>query len=193
MDAHPLLDGRNTNLAETAYTPLQAAPDAAPVRLIVRPVKPTPGYQLARFVNYSYHGLIPDREGGTLELEADHRRHAGRPCIFRNPGLGQRSSAAPSPGCKRFHPRPNGARLRLTRQPTQRPSTLAPARSASVPCCVLYHQPVPRDDCIPPSTPKVATAGRSRPTALLGRRSDHRARSPQPLRCRITLIRWIRA
>ena len=42
----------------------------------VRRVKPTPGSQLALFVNYSYHGFITDRDGTTLELEADHRRHA---------------------------------------------------------------------------------------------------------------------
>ena len=51
-------------------------PDAAPVRLIVRRVKPTPGSQLALFASYSYHGFITDRDGETLELEADHRRHA---------------------------------------------------------------------------------------------------------------------
>ena len=46
------------------------------MRLIVRRVKPTPGSQLALFTNYSYHGFITDREGDTLQLEADHRRHA---------------------------------------------------------------------------------------------------------------------
>ena len=39
-------------------------------------MKPTHGSQLALFVNYSYHGCITDREGDTLDLEADHRRHA---------------------------------------------------------------------------------------------------------------------
>ena len=58
------------------YTPFQTKPDAAPVRLIVRRVKPTPGSQLALFARYSYHGFITDRDGETLELEADHRRHA---------------------------------------------------------------------------------------------------------------------
>ena len=48
----------------------------APVRLIVRRVKPPPGSQLALFAKYSYHGFITDRDGETLELEADHRRHA---------------------------------------------------------------------------------------------------------------------
>ena len=63
-------------VAETTYTPFQSEPDAVPVRLIVRRVKPTPGSQLALFVNYRYHGFITDRDGATLELEADHRRHA---------------------------------------------------------------------------------------------------------------------
>ena len=60
----------------TTYTPFQTKPDAAPVRLIVRRVKPTPGSQLALFARYSYHSFITDRDGETLELEADHRRHA---------------------------------------------------------------------------------------------------------------------
>ncbi len=67
------------DVAETAYTPFRSKPDAAPVRLIVRRVKPTPGSQLALFATYSYHGFITDRDGETLELEADHRRLAGRP------------------------------------------------------------------------------------------------------------------
>ena len=57
-------------------SPFQSEPDAAPVRLIVRRVKPTPGSQLALFATYSYHGFITDRDGEMLELEADHRRHA---------------------------------------------------------------------------------------------------------------------
>ena len=46
------------------------------MRLIVRRVKPTPGSQLALFATCSYHGFITDRDGETLELEADHCRHA---------------------------------------------------------------------------------------------------------------------
>ena len=64
------------DVAETTCTPFQTKPDAAPVRLIVRRVKPTPGSQLALFARYSYHAFITDRDGETLELEADHRRHA---------------------------------------------------------------------------------------------------------------------
>ncbi len=62
--------------AETTYTPFQHEPDAVPVRLIVRRVKPTPSSQLALFTTYSYHAFITDRDGDTLDLEADHRRHA---------------------------------------------------------------------------------------------------------------------
>ena len=69
------MDGA-ADVAETTYTPFDTKPDAAPVRLIVRRVKPTPGSQLALFANYSYHACITDRDGDTLDLEADHRRHA---------------------------------------------------------------------------------------------------------------------
>ena len=69
------MDGA-ADVAETTYTPFQSEPDAAPARLIVRRVKPTPGTQLALFATYSYHGFITDRDGATREPEADHRRHA---------------------------------------------------------------------------------------------------------------------
>ena len=69
------IDG-GADVAETAYTPFKGEKGAVPVRLIVRRVKPTPGSQLSFFTTYDYHALISDREGGTLELEADHRRHA---------------------------------------------------------------------------------------------------------------------
>ena len=62
-------------VAEATYTPFQSEPDAAPVLLIVRRVKPTPGTQLALFAAYNYHDFITDRYGDTLYLEADHRRH----------------------------------------------------------------------------------------------------------------------
>ena len=51
------------DVAETTYTPFQSEPDAVPVRLIVRRVKPTPGSQLALFATYSYHAFITDRAG----------------------------------------------------------------------------------------------------------------------------------
>ena len=69
------MDGA-ADVAETTYIPFQTKPDSPPARLIVRRVKPTPGSQLALFARYSYHAFITDRDGETLELEADHRRHA---------------------------------------------------------------------------------------------------------------------
>jgi len=66
------LDG--ADVAETSYRPF--GKKAPVVRLIVRRVRPTPGSQLALFVDYSYHAFVTDRKGKTLELEADHRRHA---------------------------------------------------------------------------------------------------------------------
>jgi hypothetical protein len=66
------LDG--ADVAETSYRPF--GKKAPLVRLIVRRVKPTPGSQLALFVDYSYHAFITDRDGATVELEADHRGHA---------------------------------------------------------------------------------------------------------------------
>ena len=56
------MDGA-ADVAETTYTPFQSEPDAVPVRLIVRRVKPTPGSQLALFAAYRYHGFITDRDG----------------------------------------------------------------------------------------------------------------------------------
>ena len=69
------MDGA-ADVAETVYTPFRTESDATPVRLIVRRVKPSPSSQLALFATYSYHAFITDRPGGTLALEADHRRHA---------------------------------------------------------------------------------------------------------------------
>jgi Transposase DDE domain group 1 len=64
------------DVAETTYVPFADQPGAVPVRLIVRRVKPTPGSQLALLTLYDYHAFITDRDGETLVLEADHRRHA---------------------------------------------------------------------------------------------------------------------
>ena len=64
------------DVAEIQYTHFRTEPDAQPVRVIVRRVKPTPGSQLALFARYSYHACISDREGDFLKLESDHRRHA---------------------------------------------------------------------------------------------------------------------
>jgi hypothetical protein len=64
------------DVAETTYTPFADQKHAQAVRLIVRRVRPTPGSQLALFAAYDFHAFITDRDGETLVLEADHRRHA---------------------------------------------------------------------------------------------------------------------
>ena len=69
------MDGA-ADVAEITYTPFQSEPDAAPVRLHRAAGEAHAGSQLALFATYSYHGFITDRNGETLELEADHRRHA---------------------------------------------------------------------------------------------------------------------
>jgi hypothetical protein len=69
-------------VAETTYTPFGRK--GTPVRLIVRRVPPTPGSQLALFATYGYHAFITDREGDTLTLEADHRRHAEIENVIRD-------------------------------------------------------------------------------------------------------------
>ena len=68
--------------AEVAETTYKAFGKAG-LRLIVRRVKPTPGSQLALFVTYEYHAFITDREGATVALEADHRRHAEVELVIR--------------------------------------------------------------------------------------------------------------
>jgi hypothetical protein len=62
------------DVAEMAYRPFSRRHKE--VRLIVRRTKPTPGSQLALLATYDYHAFVTDREGDTIELEADHRRHA---------------------------------------------------------------------------------------------------------------------
>src|SRR3990170_606183 len=69
------IDG-GADVAETTYTPFAGEQDAVPGRLIVRRGKPTPGSPLALFALYDYHAFVTDRNGQTLTLEADHRRHA---------------------------------------------------------------------------------------------------------------------
>jgi hypothetical protein len=64
------------DVVETTFTPFADQEDAVPVRLIVRRVRPTPGSQLALLTLYDYHAFITDRDGDTLILEADRRRHA---------------------------------------------------------------------------------------------------------------------
>jgi hypothetical protein len=70
----PYWIGDGADVAEIGYRPFSKRHPE--VRLIVRRVKPTPGSQLALLATYDYHAFITDRKGETLELEADHRRHA---------------------------------------------------------------------------------------------------------------------
>ena len=73
LGAHPLLLRRRRRGRDHLPALRHQGPAA---RLIVRRVRPTPGSQLALFAEFSYHAFITDRDGATLELEADHRRHA---------------------------------------------------------------------------------------------------------------------
>ena len=164
------MDGA-ADVAETTCTPFQSEPDAAPVRLIVRHLKPTPGSQLALFAKYSYHGFITDRDGEMLELEADHRRYAEIENAIRDLKHGVGLNHLPS---GRFAANAAWlavqvmahniarwtARIGLGEQvvttktlrrrqpaairPTERPRELAPVRSASASCCVL--SPLSRPD-----------------------------------------------
>jgi hypothetical protein len=68
-------------VAELAYTPFGGKES---FRLIVRRVPPSPGSQLALFATYAYHAFLTDREGDTLALEADHRRHAEIENVIRD-------------------------------------------------------------------------------------------------------------
>src|SRR5438445_152571 len=54
------LDG-GADVAETTYTPFATEKDAAPVRLIVRRVRPTPGSQLVLLVLYDFHAFVQSR------------------------------------------------------------------------------------------------------------------------------------
>ena len=101
------MDGA-ADVAETTYTPFQTKPDAAPVRLIIRRVKPTPGSQLALFASYSYHAFITDRDG--------EMRTGGRP---PPPRRGRERHKRPQVRC-RAEPHAVGA-LRRQRRLAGRP------------------------------------------------------------------------
>lgn len=99
LPLHKSLAARIAALPETVWQPIgYVFPGAAvaelpytafgkhgvPVRLIVRRVPPSPGSQLALFAAYAYHAFICDRDGDTLALEADHRRHAEIENVIRD-------------------------------------------------------------------------------------------------------------
>ena len=141
------MDGA-ADVAETTYTPFQTKPDAAPVRLIVRRVKPTPGSQLTLFARYSYHAFITDRDGETLELEADHRRHAEVENAIRDlwpphfaspPALALGNPVQSRLGPAASHSVPG---LTASLQLTHRPRNLAPPWSRESPAA--YPLAIPR-------------------------------------------------
>ena len=124
------MDGA-ADVAETTYTPFESKPDAAPVRLIVRRVKPTPGSQLALFANYSYHAFITDRDGNTLDLEAEHRRHAEIENAIRDLKYGVGLNHLPS---GRFPANPEPAEGGLAGRPEPAPYSIRGHRPP--PCMV---------------------------------------------------------
>ncbi|MGH7642195.1 MAG: IS1380 family transposase [Candidatus Dormibacteria bacterium] len=78
-------EGLPVSGADVAEVPYQAfGKKGIKVRLIVRRVRPTPGSQLALFTEFSYHPLVTDRLGTTLELERDHRAHANVETVIRD-------------------------------------------------------------------------------------------------------------
>ena len=83
-------------VAELDFTACPQKPEPIPVRLIVRRVKPTPGFQLALFTEYRDHPFISDRDGDSLALEADHRRHAEVENHIRDLKYGMKLNHLPS-------------------------------------------------------------------------------------------------
>ena len=77
LDADSLLDERHRRCGRDHLHPVPGR-GGRPAGTAHRPAgeEPAPGSQLALFARYSYHAFITDRDGETLELEADHRRHA---------------------------------------------------------------------------------------------------------------------
>ncbi|HUY98744.1 MAG TPA: IS1380 family transposase [Thermomicrobiaceae bacterium] len=151
------------DVAETTYTPFASEPDARPVRLIVRRVRPTPGSQLALFADYDFHALITDRAGDTLSLEADHRRHAEIENAIRDLKYGVGLNHLPS---GRFAA--NGAWLAVQVLAHWRagPRGLASARGSSPPGRCAAGSSVSSDDSPArpgdsPSTCRPAGPGRS--------------------------------
>ena len=94
------MDGA-ADVAETTCTPFQSEPDAAPVRLIVRRVGPLPVPNWPSSPPTA-SGFITDRDGETLELEADHRRHAEVENAIRDLKYGVGLNHMPYPLTGRF-------------------------------------------------------------------------------------------
>ena len=87
----------SADVAETTYVPFTSQRRKHAVRLIIRRVMPTPGSQLAlQGIGYTYHAFITDRAGATLEIEADHRRHAEIENTIRDVKYGMALNHMPS-------------------------------------------------------------------------------------------------
>ena len=172
------------DVAETTYVPFESKPDAATVRLIVRRVKPTPGSQLALFANYSYHAFITDREGDTLELEADHRRHAEIENAIRDLKYGVGLNHLPS---GRFPANPEPAEGGLAGRPGHRPQLGPLDRPHRSGPATGNHQDPAATLLLPGRTPHPlgpASHFASSPALALGKpvqqRSGETARPPTP-------------
>jgi len=82
---------------DVAEVPYQPFGQKRSYRMIVRRVAPTPGSQLwLKGVAYSHFAFITDREGETLELEADHRQHAVVENVIRDSKYGLGLNHMPS-------------------------------------------------------------------------------------------------
>ncbi len=87
----------SADVAETTYVPFTSRRRKHAVRLIIRRVMPTPGSQLAlQGIGSTYHAFITDRAGATLDLEADHRRHAEIENTIRDAKYGMALNHMPS-------------------------------------------------------------------------------------------------
>ena len=192
------------DVAETAYTPFKSEPDAVPVRLIVRRVKPTPGSQLAPLrqlqlsrLHHRPGGRHPGTRGRPPPPRRDRERHP-RPEVRRGPQPSPLGALhpPPSPGLALAKPvqqcsgetagpghylpdRPTASAVRHTTEPPGKPAD--PGRASSVSCCQPPADLVLRRRCRLSTSPwyachTVCPAGLERIKATPSLSSD-----PQPL------------
>ena len=134
------------DVSEIAYTPFtNANTEQPPVRLIVRRVRPKPGSQLALFTVYDYHAFITNRDGDTIELEADHRHHAEIENTIRDLKHGVGLHHLPSAASE---PTPPGS------PSTSSPTTCHAGSAASG----SAHPPSPTTRCVAATSPSPAAS-----------------------------------
>jgi len=120
------------------------SPKHPEVRLIVRRVKPTPGASWRLFSNLrTTTRFITDREGETIYLEADHRRHAVVEDVDRDLKVRVGVNHLPS---GRFAPMPSGMTLNVHR-PQSRP--LGGSHRLGREATSIYHQDLRTADVEP--------------------------------------------